>query len=69
MKLKYIPKRIHFSYNGTVLKLKLVIMNHNANLNKEQIGDKAQFSKATKTIIQAYKIEMLARIVPVQNAQ
>lgn len=47
LRLKYVPKRIHFPYNGMVLRSKLAIMDHNANINKEQIGDKAQFSKAT----------------------
>jgi len=47
LRLKYVPKRIHFPYNGMVLRSKLAIMDHNANINKELIGDKAQFSKAT----------------------
>lgn len=47
LRLKYVPKRIHFPFNGMVLRSKLAIIDHNSNINREKIGDKAQFSKAT----------------------
>ena len=49
VRLKYMPKRIHFSYEGMFLRSTIAAMDHNNNLGKKKIGEKKQFSKATKS--------------------
>lgn len=55
MCLKCLPKHIHFPYNGMVLKTKLAIIDHNANLNKDIVGHTSQFSKATSSWVMKNK--------------
>lgn len=45
LRLKYVPKRIHFSYNGMLLRSIIAIFDYNNNLEKEVIGKMFQFSK------------------------
>jgi hypothetical protein len=47
LRLKYAPKRIHFSYNGLYLRSVIAIMDHNWNVNKEKVGEKYMFSKSS----------------------
>lgn len=47
LRLKYVPKRVHFSYKTTYIKSIIAIIDHNSNLNKEKIGLNYLFSKLT----------------------
>jgi hypothetical protein len=51
IRLKYTPKRVHFSNKGMVMRSILAIMDHNANLNRNKVFDVAQYSKASKSWI------------------
>lgn len=48
VRLKYVPKRIHFSYNGMYIRSILAILDHNFNIDREVVGGDVQFSKASK---------------------
>ena len=49
---KYVPKREHFSYNGMVARTQLAILDHNANVGREQ----AEIKKASNQGEKRFKI-------------
>jgi hypothetical protein len=48
VRLKYLPKRSHFSYDGMVARGILAVLDHNANVKRLKIKEKLQWSKAQK---------------------
>ncbi|XP_063909811.1 uncharacterized protein LOC135127297 [Zophobas morio] len=44
-RLKYLPKRSHFSYDGMVLRGMLAILDHNFNVSKDVVSDSQKYSK------------------------
>lgn len=47
LRLKYVPKRVHFSFKAMYIKSIIAIIDHNSNLNKKKIGLNYLFSKPT----------------------
>ncbi|CAG9760342.1 unnamed protein product [Ceutorhynchus assimilis] len=48
IRLKYVPKRVHFSYNGMYIRSILAILDHNFNVGREVVGGDVQFPKSSK---------------------
>lgn len=51
VRLKYLPKKSHFSYNGMVLRGMLAILDHNLNLNRDICRTGVRYSKSTKKYV------------------
>lgn len=47
-RLTYLPKRVHFPYDGMVLRGILAVLDHNANIGRECVGKSMKFSKSRK---------------------
>lgn len=48
VRLKYVPKRIHFSYRGMFLRSILAIIDNNYNVGRPVVGGDVQYSKSIK---------------------
>lgn len=57
VRLKYVPKRNSFSYDGMVCRSMLAIFDHNSNVGREVKGEQLKFSKATKKWVIRNKYE------------
>jgi len=55
--LVYAPKRISYSHQGMVTRTILAAMDHNNNLERNIVGDKVYYSKATKEYKLSNKFE------------
>jgi THAP domain len=57
VRLKYMPKRVHFTYDGMTLRSMLAILDHNANIGRAVTGESVRYSKATKKWVLRSKFE------------
>ncbi|KAF4523141.1 hypothetical protein B566_EDAN015006 [Ephemera danica] len=48
LRLEYLPKRVAFSWDGSVDRSILAALDNNFNLGREEVGQKLYYSKATK---------------------
>lgn len=52
VRLKYTPKKSHFSYDGMVLRSMLAILDHNVNTGRGIVRSGIRYSKATKKYVE-----------------
>lgn len=52
VRLKYLPKKSHFSYDGMVLRGMLAIIDHNVNVGREVNRTEVRYSKPTKKFVE-----------------
>ncbi|KAF4530368.1 hypothetical protein B566_EDAN018171 [Ephemera danica] len=50
-RLVLLPKRLHFSYEGTMMRSTLAVLDHNYNVGRKVTGSKVVWSKASKSYI------------------
>jgi hypothetical protein len=56
-RLKYLPKRTHFPYEGMVTRGILAILDHNANVGRDCLSESLKYSKGQKKWILKKKYE------------
>lgn len=47
-RLKYTPKRVHFSFKGMMIRSMLAILDHNNNIGRKKVRESVRYSKSQK---------------------